>query len=74
MQTTEPGDVVTLTTHGWAHGGEAVGRLPEGKACFVGYALPEETVRVRIEEVHKRWARGTAVEVVEASPHRVEPP
>ena len=73
-QTTEPGDVVTVSTQGWAHGGEAVGRLPEGKACFVGYAIPGETVRVRVEEVHKRWARGTAVEVLEASPHRVEPP
>lgn len=64
----------TLTLDGVAHGGEAVGRLPDGKACFVAHAIPGETVVVAIDEDRTRYARGTAVEILEASPHRVAPP
>ena len=71
---TAAGDLVTLSLDGWAHGGEAVGRLPEGMACFVAHALPGETVTARISEKKKRWARAELVEVLEASPHRVDPP
>ena len=70
----QPGDLVTVVLHGWAHGGEAVGRLPDGITCFVGYAIPGETVSARITERRKRWARAITVEVLEASPHRVDPP
>lgn len=63
-----------ITLHGWAHGGEAVGRLADGRAVFVGYAIPGETVRVAVTESRKSWARARLVEVVEASPDRVEPP
>ncbi|QBI19425.1 class I SAM-dependent RNA methyltransferase [Egibacter rhizosphaerae] len=64
----------TITADGIAHGGEAVGRLADGKACFVAHAIPGETVVVAVEDERKRFARGTAVEVVEPSPHRVTPP
>src|SRR5690606_13367621 len=60
--------------HGFTHGGEAVGRLPSGKACFVAYAIPGERVVVEVVEEHKRWARGRLVEVVEPSPDRVPAP
>lgn len=68
------GDVVELVLDGLAHGGEAVGRLPDGRACFVGYAIPGERVRVRVTDDRRRWARATLVEVLEASPDRVTPP
>ena len=64
---TAAGDLVTLSLDGWAHGGEAVGRLPEGMACFVAHALPGETVTARISEKKKRWARAELVEVLEPS-------
>lgn len=67
-------DVVDMMLDGLTHGGEAVGRLPSGKACFVPYAIPGERVRVEVVEDHKRWARGRLVEVLEASPDRVTPP
>lgn len=67
-------DVVELTLDGLAHGGAAVGRLPDGRACFVAYAIPGERVRVRITDDRRRWARATLVEVLEASPDRVTPP
>lgn len=68
------GQVVDVRTHGWAHGGEAVARLPDGRACFVADALPDEVVRMRVTRSARRWARATVVEVLEASPDRVEPP
>jgi tRNA/tmRNA/rRNA uracil-C5-methylase (TrmA/RlmC/RlmD family) len=68
------GDVVELTLDGFAHGGAAVGRLPDGRACFVDYAIPGERVRVRVVDLHRRWARGELVEIVAPSPDRVEPP
>ena len=65
---------VVVTLHGFAHGGEAVGRMPEGKAVFVAHAIPGETVRVNVVEDHKRWCRAELLEVVEPSPDRVAGP
>lgn len=65
---------VEVDLHGIAHGGEAVGRLPDGRAVFVGRAVPGERVRIRVVEDKKRWARAELIEVVTASPDRVEPP
>ena len=58
-----------------AHGGHCVARH-EGRVVFVRHALPGERVRVRITSGKEgdRFLRGDAVEVLEASPHRVEPP
>lgn len=71
---THQGQVVDLELHGLAHGGAAIGRLPDGTACFVDYAIPGERVRVRVSDRRKRWARGELVEVLAPSPDRVAPP
>lgn len=68
MTTSEP-----LLVDGFTHGGEGVVRL-DGKAVFVAGALPGESVRIRVTQSKKNWARGEVVEVVEASPDRVSPP
>jgi len=68
---TEPVDVVL---HAMAHGGEAIGRLPDGRTVFVHGGIPGETVRVEIQQEKKRWARARLVEVVEASGDRREAP
>jgi tRNA/tmRNA/rRNA uracil-C5-methylase (TrmA/RlmC/RlmD family) len=65
---------VSVDLHGFAHGGEAVGRLPDGRAVFVAYGIPGETVMVVVTEEHKRWARARLVDVKSASPDRVTPP
>lgn len=67
-------DTATIQLHGMAHGGEAVGRLEDGRAVFVAGGIPGETVEVRLVQEKKRWARAELVSVVEASPDRVEPP
>ena len=56
-----------------AHGGHMVARTPEGQVVFVRHALPDERVVVEITESGK-FLRGDAVEVLEASPHRVPAP
>ena len=66
--------MVELEISGMAHGGEAVGRLPDGRVCFVPYTLPGERVRVRVVEQRKRYARGELLEVLRAAPERVAAP
>ncbi len=66
-------ETVDLRLTTMAHGGAALGRA-EGRVVFVPYAIPGERVRVEIVEAHRRWAKGRLVEVLEPSPHRVEPP
>ena len=56
-----------------AHGGSALGRH-EGRVIFVPYAIPGERVRVELVEARTRWGRGRLLEVLEPSPHRIEPP
>lgn len=63
-----------LTVGPVAHGGHFVARTPEGQVVFVRHALPGETVRVEVTEDDGRFLRADAVEVLEASPHRVEAP
>lgn len=54
------------------YGGDAMGRLPDGRAVFVPLTLPGERVRIRLVEDKSRFARGELLEVLTASPDRVE--
>ena len=57
-----------------AHGGHCVARH-EGRVVFVRHTLPGERVRVRVtEDRHPGFCRADAIEVLEASPARVERP
>lgn len=62
---------VTLTT--LTYGGDAMGRLPDGRAVFVPFALPGERVRVQIVEEKRGHARAQLVEVLDPSPRRIAP-
>lgn len=78
-----PGDVVELEIGPVAHGGHCVARWREpgaegaagpGRVVFVRHALPGERVRARFTDAGSKatfW-RADAVEVLEASPDRVE--
>ena len=61
-------DLLTLT-----YGGDAMGRLGDGRAVFVPFGLPGEKVRVRLTEEKRGFARAELVEVLEPSPHRIAP-
>lgn len=69
------GDEVTVEAGPIAHGGFVVARH-EGRVLFVRHALPGESLRARITEggPGDRFLRADAVEVLDASPARVEPP
>ena len=57
-----------------AAGGACVARDGDGRVVFVRHALPGETVRVEVTATTKHFLRADAVEVLVASPARVEPP
>jgi len=72
-QMNESARTFTVPVSRIAFGGDGVGRLPDGKVCFVPGALPGETVRAGIVRDAKSFARAELLEVLEASPERREP-
>ena len=62
---------ILLTT--LAYGGDAMGRLEDGRAVFVPVGLPGEHVRIRVTEEKRGFARGELIEILEASPLRIVP-
>ncbi|HEX3244429.1 MAG TPA: class I SAM-dependent RNA methyltransferase [Chloroflexota bacterium] len=72
--TNAPPDSPPVEIHldSFAFGGEALGRL-DGRVTFVPYGLPEETVRARVVQDKKDYARAELIEVVDSSPDRTEP-
>jgi 23S rRNA (uracil1939-C5)-methyltransferase len=57
----------------FAYGGDAMGRLEDGRAVFVPFGLPGERVRIRLTEEKRGFARGELIEILEASPNRIVP-
>ena len=57
-----------------AAGGACVGRAPDGRVVFVRHCLPGERVRARVTDRTAHFLRADAVEVLTASPDRVQPP
>jgi 23S rRNA (uracil1939-C5)-methyltransferase len=55
------------------YGGEAMGRLPDGRAVFVPFGLPGEDVRIRLVYEKNSFARAELLEVLTASPERISP-
>ena len=50
-----------------------MGRLADGRAVFMPYALPGERVRARIVEEKRGFARAVVEEVLTPSPDRIQP-
>jgi 23S rRNA (uracil1939-C5)-methyltransferase len=55
------------------YGGEAMGRLPDGRAVFVPFGLPGEHIRLELTEDKKNFARGKLLELLKKSPERIDP-
>lgn len=62
---------ISLTTP--TYGGEAMGRLEDGRAVFVAFGLPGETVRARLTEEKRGFARAKLIEVLSPSSQRITP-
>jgi 23S rRNA (uracil1939-C5)-methyltransferase len=66
-------ELLTVTLEKLTYGGDALGRLPDGRAVFVPFALPGETVRIRLREEKRGHGRAELVEVVRAAAERIAP-
>ena len=63
---------LTRTSGPAANGGSCVARH-DGRVVFVRYALPGETVRVKVLDERGSYWHAEVVEVIEASPDRIDP-
>jgi 23S rRNA (uracil1939-C5)-methyltransferase len=67
------GDQLELEITGLVYGGDAFGRLADGRAAFVPFSLPGELVLVRILEEKRGHVRGQLVKVLRPAPERIAP-
>ena len=65
--------VFDVTLNVLVYGGDALGRLPDGRAVFVPYVLPGERARIRLVEEKRGHARAELVELLQPSSQRVLP-
>jgi 23S rRNA (uracil1939-C5)-methyltransferase len=64
-------ELLTVKLKKLTYGGDALGRLSDGRAVFVPFALPNETVSIRIIDEKPNHVRADLVEVLEPSPDRI---
>ncbi|HVP20882.1 MAG TPA: class I SAM-dependent RNA methyltransferase [Anaerolineaceae bacterium] len=55
------------------YGGDAMGRLPDGRAVFVPFGLPGERVRIRLVEQKRGFARAELLDLLKPAPERIPP-
>ena len=67
------GDRVSVDILAPAHGGHFIARH-EGQVLFIRHGIPGERVLVEVTSVVSKVTRADVVEVLEASPHRVQAP
>jgi 23S rRNA (uracil1939-C5)-methyltransferase len=65
---------VELTATRMVAGGDALGRIEDGRVALIDGALPGERVRIEVTADKADLLRGRVVEVLEASAARVTPP
>ena len=65
-------DELILDLFAMAHGGAAIGRDPNGRVVFVPQGIPGERVRARLLQSKEHHAHARLLEVLDASPDRVE--
>lgn len=68
------GELLEVTIDAVVPGGEGISRRPGKPTVFVDRALPGEHHLVEILSEHKKFVRAHSVEVIAASPERIEPP
>ena len=65
---------VTLKIEKNVYGGDGLGRLGDGRVCFVPGVFAGETVRAELTEQKRSFVRARCVELAEASPDRIRKP
>lgn len=70
--------IYEITLEKLTYGGDAMGRLQDptgagGRAVFVPFGLPGETVRIKLTHEKQNFARGEILEILKPSPDRITP-
>lgn len=65
-------DTLTCTVESLAYGGDGIARV-EGRVLFVPETVSGETVRVRVMQVKRNFARAKVCEILSASVDRITP-
>ncbi len=60
-----------ITLEKLTYGGESMGRLPDGRAVFIPFGLPNEVVKIRLTQEKQNFARGEIIEILKPSPDRI---
>lgn len=68
----QPGERITIPITGQSHTGDGVGKY-KGFTVFVPLAIAGEQVAARVSRVKKTYAHARLEEVLQVSPHRVDP-
>ncbi len=66
--------MIEVTFTELAFGGDAVGRLPDGKVLFVSGGAPGDRAMIELVQTKPSFARGRIAELMEPGPGRREPP
>jgi 23S rRNA (uracil1939-C5)-methyltransferase len=66
-------NIVETRIDNLVYGGDALGKLPDGRVIFMPYALPGELVKLRVVEDKPKFVRAELVEVLEPSGERTTP-
>lgn len=62
----------TIITEKMTFGGDCIAKIDK-KTVFIPYAIPGEKLKIQITEEKRDYCRAKIVEILEKSPHRVEP-
>jgi predicted RNA-binding protein with TRAM domain len=73
MRFSEHNAEVPLVIERVAFGGAGIGRLSNGKVCFVPRVIPGEEVLVRLRRSYASYVEANLTAVIKASPNRVKP-
>lgn len=65
--------LIPVRAEGFAYGGEALGRLPDGRICFFRGGVPGETAELELSCSKRTFARGVLRNVPEPSSERIAP-
>ena len=66
-------ELIPLKIQSLVYGGYGLSRMPDGKAVFVPFVLPGETVEARILEEKKGHVLAELVNIIEPHPQRILP-
>ncbi|MBT3204788.1 MAG: 23S rRNA (uracil(1939)-C(5))-methyltransferase RlmD [Gammaproteobacteria bacterium] len=68
----QPPEPFEVVIENLSHEGRGIAHH-NGKIVFVFAALPGERVIVQVNKTNKKYSEATVIEILEASPHRIEP-